>query len=126
MPKPVSHSRKTLATISELLSERMCRQAVEQHGFCQSLDPTYGVDPPCNLDGQAFAGELVDQGHQTYAFAIMGLGFDKVEAPDVIGKFRSQPNARSIIKPKTSPFWLFLWDFQPFTTPDSREAKLRR
>ena len=51
--------------------------------------------------------------------SIMGLGFDKVEAPDVIGSLGAKPDAGPVIKPETAPFWLFLWDFQPLTTPDA-------
>jgi len=31
---------------------------------------------------------------------------------------RAEPDARSVIEPETSPFRLFLVDFQPFAPPD--------
>ena len=33
----------------------------------------------------------------------------------MVGVFRPELNARSVVEPKTGPFWLFLWDFQPLT-----------
>ena len=49
----------------------------------------------------------------------MGLGLDKVKAPDMIGIFRPQPDARSVIEPEAGSFGLFLWDLQPLTAPDA-------
>ena len=32
---------------------------------------------------------------------------------------RSEPHARSVSEPKSTPFWLLAWDFQPFAPPDA-------
>lgn len=39
------------------------------------------------MDGQALAGELVDQRHQADTPPVMGVGLHEVEAPDMVGIF---------------------------------------
>ena len=38
------------------------------------------------------AGELIYQGHQPETAAIMGLGLNEVEAPDMVGMLRPEPD----------------------------------
>ena len=92
---------------------------IHQHGIGQRFYDANGIDPPRNPDGQAFAGELVDQRHQTDPTPVVGLGLDKVEAPDMIGIFWSQPDAGTVVEPKTGPIWLLLRDFQPLCSDNS-------
>ena len=47
--------------------------------------------------GQTFAGKLINQGHEPDAATIMGLGFDKVVAPDVIAIPGPKPDARAVV-----------------------------
>ena len=37
----------------------------------------------------------------------------------MVGTFRSKPDTRSVVQPEPSFLLLFLWDFQPFTSPDA-------
>ena len=59
-----------------------------EHDVGHALKHPEAVDPARNPDGQAFAGELIDQGHQPKLAAIVGLGFHKVVGPDMIAPFR--------------------------------------
>jgi hypothetical protein len=106
-----------LATISGPLSDRW--DPFVEHGVRQRLNDADGVDPASDPDRQALAGELIDQGHQPNTPAIMGRGLDKVEAPDVVGPFRSKPDTGSVIELKTRPLRLFLRYFQPLTPPNA-------
>ena len=49
----------------------------------------------------------------------MGVPLNKVEAPDVIGPFRPQANARAVVEPQPSARLVLLGDFQPLTAPDA-------
>jgi hypothetical protein len=60
------------------------RNAMDKHDVGQRFDDAKTVDATGNSDGQAFVGKLIDQGHEPDAATIMGPGFDKVIAPDVI------------------------------------------
>jgi hypothetical protein len=42
----------------------------------------------------------------------------------MIGTFRPQTDARSVVEPETSAFWLFLGNLQPLTPPDPFNAFL--
>jgi len=37
----------------------------------------------------------------------------------MVRTFRPEPDTRAVIKPKPAALWLFVWDFQPFTSPDA-------
>src|SRR5512142_2215796 len=99
-PTWVSQLRTTFAVISAPLSDRMCSGTPRMSMTSASLKHTEAVDPACHADGQAFAGELVDQCHQAELAAIMGLSLNKVVGPDMIAPFRPQPDARSIVEPE--------------------------
>ena len=124
-PTCVSQLRTTLAVISGPLSERMC-SGMPRMSMASAMVSmhTEAVDPPRNPDGQAFAGELVDQRHQPDLAAIMGLGLDEVVGPDMIAPLRSQPDAGAVVEPQTASWPLFLGYFQPLTAPDALHTVL--
>ena len=62
--------------------------------------------------------ELVDDIQHAIFSPVMGAVLDEVIGPDVVAMFRAQSNARAVIEPETSPFWLFGRDFQPPASPD--------
>ena len=70
-------------------STPMLGHATHEHDVRHRLKHTEAVDPPRHPDGQAFAGELIDQCHQPQLAAIVGLGLHKVIGPDMIASFRS-------------------------------------
>ena len=94
--------------------------AFEKHGIGQGLDDTDGIDPPGDPDGQAFATVLIDQRQQAQTPAVMGLCFDKVETPDVVGAFGPKPDAGSTIEPEPT---LYLNEYIAIklTRPASRQ-----
>src|SRR3954471_20631220 len=47
----------------------------------------------------------------------MALG--KVEAPDMVGSFRSEPDARAVVEPQPGAWLVFLGNLQPLATPDA-------
>jgi hypothetical protein len=49
----------------------------------------------------------------------MGVALDKVEAPDVVGSLRSEPDAGAVVEPEPSSWLVFLRDFEPLTAPDA-------
>ena len=49
----------------------------------------------------------------------MGPVLNEVVRPDMIGPTGPEANAGAIIKPEPTPFRLFLWHFQPLTSPDA-------
>ena len=42
----------------------------------------------------------------------------------MVGSLRPQTDARAVIEPETSTFWLFGRDFQPLTSPDPLDTLL--
>ena len=67
----------------------MFRHATHQHDLGHRLGGTEAVDPAGDPDGEAFAGELVDQRQSPNLAAIVGLGFDEVVTSHMIAPFRS-------------------------------------
>lgn len=100
----------------------MLGNAAHQHDVGHRLEDTEAVDPARNPDRQAFAGELIDQRQQPELAAILCLGFDEVVAPHVIAAFRSQPDARTVVEPKTASRLVFLGNLQPLAAPDALHA----
>ena len=62
---------------------------------------------------------LVDQRQDVKAPAIVGLGLHEVEAPDVIAVDWAQPNARTVVQPKSAAWSMPLRDLEPLATPDA-------
>jgi hypothetical protein len=42
----------------------------------------------------------------------------------MVPSLRPEPHARSIVEPQAAPCFLFLWNLQPFATPDSFDSIL--
>ena len=51
-------------------------------------------------------------------------GADKIARPDMVALCWTQANARSIMEPKSPSWLLFLWNLQPFATPDTFDSIL--
>ena len=92
--------------------------AAIEHHVGHRVDDAEAVDATGHLDRQAFPGKLVDQGHQPQLAAIVGLGLDKVVAPDMIAMLRPQADARAVIEPEPAAWLLLSGYFEPLTTPD--------
>ena len=68
---------------------------------------------PGDTDGQALAGELVDDAQHPERLSIVGAVGDEVIGPDMVGTLRPQTDARSVVEPETSAFRLFGGTFSP-------------
>jgi hypothetical protein len=62
--------------------------------------------------------EVIDDIKHAMFSPVMDAVLDEVIGPDVVAMFRQQSNARAVVEPETSPFWLFGRDFQPLASPD--------
>ena len=89
-----------------------------EHHVGHRIDDTEAVDATGYPDRQTFAGELIDQCHQSELAAVVGLRLDEVIAPDVVAMLRPQPYAGSVIEPEPASRPLFPGYFQPLTAPD--------
>jgi len=114
--KPVAYDLRS--HLSAVIRPYVFWHTPHQHDVGHRLEHTEAVDAARHPDGQAFAGELVDQGHQPELVAIVGLGLNKVVGPDMIAPFRPQPDAGSIVEPEPASWPLFLGYFEPLTAPD--------
>jgi len=75
----VSQLHTTFSVISGQFSERMCSGThLHQHDIGHGLKQAKAIDPARSPDGQAFTGELVDQGRQAKLAVIVGLGLHEV------------------------------------------------
>ena len=84
--EPVAHDlRRHLSTV---VGPDVLRHPAFEHNVGHGLDDTEAVDAACYPDGQAFAGELINQRQQPELAAIVGLGLHEVIGPDMIAPFR--------------------------------------
>ena len=60
-----------------------------QHRVRHGFQNAQTVDPSGDPDRQTFPGELIDQRHQPYLAAILGLGLHKVIGPDMVAPLRT-------------------------------------
>jgi hypothetical protein len=105
-----------------IVGANVLRNAVDKHDVGQYFDDAKTVDATGNPDGQTFAGKLINQGHEPDTATIMGLGFDKVAAPDVIAMPGPKPDARAVVQPKPASWPMFSGYFEPLTAPDPLHA----
>ena len=114
--QPVAyHLRRHLGAV---VGPDVLGHVAHEHDVSHGLEHTEAVDPPRHPDGQAFAGELVDQRHQPELAAIVGLGLHEVVGPDMVAPLRPQPDAGPIVEPEPAPRPLFPRYFEPLTAPD--------
>ena len=85
----------------------------------QAVEHVVGSEPSRNDDRQAPARELVEHNEHAEGATILSPILDEVVGPDVVRTLGSEAHARPIVEPKTAPFRLFHWHFQPFPTPDA-------
>lgn len=94
------------------------RRTMDGEQIDQAVQHVVGVQLASNDDGRAAAREFIDDRQQAEDTSILRPILDKIIGPDVPGALRPKPDARLVIQPETAAFWLFLWDFQPFQSPD--------
>src|SRR5690606_22489113 len=94
------------------------RDAPRDEQLAECLDDIGRLEFPCDTDGQALAGELVDDAQHPERPAIVGAVSDEVIRPDMVVPLRPQTDARAVVEPQTPAFRLFGRDLQPLTSPD--------
>ena len=72
-----------------------------------------------DMDRQALAAVLVDDGQHAERLSVMCAVHDEVVAPDMTGILRPQSDARTIVKPQPPALGLLLRNLEPFTAPDT-------
>ena len=69
------------------------RNASRHEQLAERLDNVGGLEPAGYADGQALAGELVDDAQHSERFAIVGAVSDEVVRPGMVGALRPQTDA---------------------------------
>src|ERR1700757_4539067 len=123
-PVFASHLRRSLATNSGPLSERMFRNSLPDHDIGHGADHFRRTPAPLSTDQQALSRVLIDQVQDAHTAAIVRPCAHEVVAPHMICVCRSQPHARSIVEPQPPSRLLLLWNLQPFAAPDSLDSVL--
>ena len=90
----------------------------------QNLFNDLRVQSPFNTDGEALTRALVDDAEHAEDLPIMRAVLNEVIRPDMAFVLWPEPDARSIIKPEPSSFWLLHWNLKPFTSPNAVHALL--
>ena len=85
--KPTAHDlRRHLGTV---VRPDVLRHATRQHDVGHRLKHTEAVYPSRYPDRQAFAGKLINQGHQPQLSPVVSLRLHKVVTPHMIALLRS-------------------------------------
>lgn len=92
---------------------------MSQKQFAEHMQDVLAVELAPDMDGQALPRELVDDGQHPERLAVMGAIHDEVIGPNVVPVCRSQPDARTVIKPEPASLRLLLWNLEPLTSPDA-------
>src|SRR5271170_1042785 len=118
-PVSASHVRRSLATNSGPLSERICSGT-------PFVTMTSASAPITFAELQRRSGRiirhsrvLIDQIQDAHGPAVMRPCADELVAPYVAGVLRPEPYTRPIVQPQPAPRLLPLWYLEPFTTPDA-------
>lgn len=89
--------------------EEVGKHADDIDGLQLSLDP----------NGDAFPRELIDHVEHPDFPAIVRPILDEIVGPDMVGVFRSQSDARTVVQPQPTAFRLLVRHFQPLPSPDA-------
>jgi hypothetical protein len=77
----------------------------------RTFDRIAAVQPAPGMDRQAIPRELIDQIQYPHRPSIVCERADEVVRPDVIGPFRPQPHARTVVAPQATSWFLLLRNF---------------
>lgn len=95
------------------------RDAADREDIDQQLDDVVTSTSTANLQSQALASELVDQGKDLQRATVSGPIKDEIDRPNMIGTLRtSAPDAAARVA-ESSLFGLFGGHFQSLLSPDS-------
>ena len=88
----------------------MVRNAARHHEFSENRKHVLAVQAPLSHDGKAFPCEFINHGKHAELSSITRSILDEVVCPNMVRPFWPQPDARTIIQPKPTPFRLPLRD----------------
>ena len=97
----------------------MRRDAAQDEQVGKHVDDIDGLQLSLNPDGNAFAGELVDNIEHADFPAIVCAILDEVVGPDMVWIFRPQPDTRAVVQPQPTAFGLPVLHLQPLPPPDA-------
>ena len=92
--------------------------ALHHHHICQRLDHSGDAPSPLGTHEQTLLDVLIGQVQYPHRPPVMRLSTHEAMARDMVGALRTQPQARPVVEPLPPSWLLFLWNFQPVTTPD--------
>lgn len=100
------------------LSDLMNLGAAKGEKVNQSVDDVSEIELAFGPDHDCLLGKLVDGVQCAEYSAVVGPVLSEIIGPDMVGMFGRQPNAGTIVQPKTALLGLLLWDSKPFPPPD--------
>ena len=74
-------------------STKLFADSAQDEEVRKHVDHVVRPELTTDSDGQAFAGELIDDVEHAISFSIVGAIFDEVVGPDMVGALRPQPDA---------------------------------
>ncbi len=96
-PISASHRRKSLATNSGPLSERMYSKNLSDHRVGHLVDHIPTLQSALPADRQTLPRVFIDQVQHPHPPAIVGKGADEVVRPNMIASLRTQSHARPVV-----------------------------
>src|SRR5215210_1342013 len=107
------HSRDPLPhgfghEFAAVIGPNMARNTAQDEQVREHIDHINCLQLPAHPDGQALAGELVDDVEHAELAPVMGAILDKVIGPDMVGILWPQPDAGSVSKPEPSAWVAFV------------------
>ena len=95
------------------------RDAAPHEKFGKAAEHGFRVQPPGDVDGEAFPAVLVDDRQHPKGTAIVGTRHHEVVSPDVVLSLGAKPNAGAVVEPKATTFRLSLRHFEALQAPDT-------
>ena len=87
--------------------------------IAKHVDEIDGLQLSLDPDGDTFSRELVDHiEHADFPTVVRAI-LDEVVRPDMVGVFRSKPDARAVVQPQPTALRLLLRHSQPLPSPDA-------
>ncbi len=96
----------------------MLRHTFGHHHVGQRFDHLGRAPSTLRSDHQALPAVLIDKIQHPHRPSVVGLGAYEVVAPYMVGMLGTQPHAGPVVEPQPPSRLLFLWNLQPFATPD--------
>jgi len=93
--------------------------AAQNEEVGKHFDDIDGLQLPLDSDGDAFPRELFDYVEHGDFPAIVRPILDEIIGPHMVGVFRSQSDAGTVVQPQPTALWLLVRHFQPLPPPDA-------